>query len=49
VEDSFRLHTDIARAAGADEEQIRAVLRLVAEFAIGKAWRAFTALQTYLA
>lgn len=44
LEDSFRLHLDLAREHGAGEEQIRAVLLLVAEFGIAKAWRAYTVL-----
>lgn len=44
LEDSFRLHLDLAREHGAGQEQIRAVLLLVAEFGIAKAWRAYTVL-----
>jgi 4-carboxymuconolactone decarboxylase len=44
LEDSFALHIDLATAAGAREENIRAVLLLVAEYGIAKSWRAFRAM-----
>ena len=44
LDDSFALHVDLALAAGAGREQIRAVLLLVAEYGIAKAWRAYKAL-----
>jgi 4-carboxymuconolactone decarboxylase len=44
LDESFALHVDVAIAAGASDEQIRAVLLLVAEYGIAKAWRAFRAL-----
>jgi 4-carboxymuconolactone decarboxylase len=44
LDESFALHVDLATAAGASEEQIRAVLLLVAEYGIAKAWRAYRAL-----
>jgi 4-carboxymuconolactone decarboxylase len=44
LDESFSLHIDLAVAAGAGHEQIRAVLLLVAEYGIAKAWRAFRAL-----
>lgn len=47
LEESFRLHVELARTHGADDEQIRAVLLLVAEFGIAKAWRAYSALQRF--
>lgn len=40
----FALHVDLAVEAGAGEQQIRAVLLLVAEFGIAKAWQAYRAL-----
>jgi 4-carboxymuconolactone decarboxylase len=40
----FALHVALALAAGAGEAQVRAVLLLVAEYGIGKAWRAYRAL-----
>jgi alkylhydroperoxidase/carboxymuconolactone decarboxylase family protein YurZ len=49
LDDSFRLHIDIARTSGAADEQIRAVLRLLAEYSIEKTRRAFAALTEYLA
>lgn len=42
LEESFRLHVNIARSHGAGEEQIRAGILLVAEFGLAKAWRAPT-------
>ena len=42
--ESFLLHVDLAVAAGAGDEQVRAVLLLVAEYGMAKAWRAFRAL-----
>ncbi|MCH9666308.1 MAG: carboxymuconolactone decarboxylase family protein [Actinomycetia bacterium] len=45
LEDSFRLHVELARAHGSDDDAIRAVLLLVAEFGVSKAWRAYAALQ----
>ncbi|MBW8711276.1 MAG: carboxymuconolactone decarboxylase family protein, partial [Mycobacterium sp.] len=44
LDESFSLHIDLARAAGAGDEQVRAVLLLVAEYGIAKAWRAYRAL-----
>lgn len=44
LEDSFRLHLELAREHGAGEEQVRAVLLLVAEFGIAKTWRAYIVL-----
>jgi 4-carboxymuconolactone decarboxylase len=44
LDESFRFHVDLALQAGASEEQVRAVLLLVAEFGIAKAWRAYRAL-----
>jgi 4-carboxymuconolactone decarboxylase len=44
LDESFTLHVDMAIAAGAADEQIRAVLLLVAEYGIAKAWRAFRAI-----
>jgi 4-carboxymuconolactone decarboxylase len=44
LDESFALHVDRAVAAGASDEQIRAVLLLVAEYGIAKAWRAFRVL-----
>jgi alkylhydroperoxidase/carboxymuconolactone decarboxylase family protein YurZ len=44
LDESFALHIDLAYAAGAGDEQVRAVLLLVAEYGIAKAWRAFRAL-----
>jgi 4-carboxymuconolactone decarboxylase len=44
LDESFTLHIDLAFAAGAGDEQVRAVVLLVAEFGIAKSWRAFRAL-----
>ncbi len=44
----FRLHVDLALNSGASQEQVRAVLRFLAEFGMAKAWRAFQALVKYL-
>jgi alkylhydroperoxidase/carboxymuconolactone decarboxylase family protein YurZ len=44
LDESFRLHVDLALGDGADVAQVRAVLLLVAEFGIAKAWRAYRAL-----
>ncbi len=48
LDDSFALHLDIALSHGAEIEQIRAVLLLVAEFGITKSWRAYRALRDTL-
>lgn len=47
LDESFMLHVDLALAAGAEEEQVRAVLLLVAEYGIAKAWRAYRALAAH--
>jgi 4-carboxymuconolactone decarboxylase len=44
LDESFSLHIDLASAAGAGDEQVRAVLLLVAEYGIAKSWRAYRAL-----
>ena len=44
LDESFALHVELARAAGAGRDQIRAVLLLVAEYGMAKAWRAYVAL-----
>ncbi len=44
LDDSLRMHVELALGNGAAEEQIRAVLLLVAEFGIAKAWRAYQAI-----
>jgi 4-carboxymuconolactone decarboxylase len=46
LDQSFSLHIKLAMAAGADDVQVRAVLLLVAEYGIAKAWRAYRALST---
>lgn len=43
----FRMHIDMAEAAGMEREQIRAILRFMAEFTLPKAWEAFQALVSY--
>jgi len=47
LDESFALHVGLALAAGAGIEQVRAVLLLVAEFGIAKAWRAYRALAAH--
>ena len=44
LDESFSLHVDLALAAGAGQEQIRAVLLLVAEYGVATSWRAHRAL-----
>ncbi|WP_232021887.1 carboxymuconolactone decarboxylase family protein [Mycobacterium basiliense] len=44
LDESFALHVELAVAAGAGREQVKAVLLLVAEFGIAKSWRAYRAL-----
>jgi 4-carboxymuconolactone decarboxylase len=44
LEESLALHAELATAAGAGRDQINAVVLLVAEFGIAKAWRAYRAL-----
>lgn len=44
LDESFDLHVAIAISHGARMEQVRAVLLLVAEFGMAKAWRAYEAL-----
>jgi alkylhydroperoxidase/carboxymuconolactone decarboxylase family protein YurZ len=46
LDESFSLHIDLALAAGATDEQVRAVLLLVAEYGVAKSWRAYRALIT---
>jgi 4-carboxymuconolactone decarboxylase len=41
LDESFALHVNLATAAGAGREQINAVLLLVAEYGMAKAWRAY--------
>lgn len=48
LDGSFRLHVDLALKSGASQEQVRAVLRFLAEFSMAKAWRAFQELAKYL-
>jgi alkylhydroperoxidase/carboxymuconolactone decarboxylase family protein YurZ len=49
LDDSLRLHVNLALSSGAGEAQVRAVILQVAEFGIDKAWRAFSALSEILA
>lgn len=44
LDESFALHVQLALGAGASEEQVRAVLLIVAEYGIAKSWRAYAAL-----
>jgi len=41
LDESLALHVDLARAAGAGREQLHAVVFLVAEYGMTKAWRAY--------
>ncbi|OBH16143.1 dehydrogenase [Mycolicibacter sinensis] len=44
LDESFALHVELAEAAGAGPGQINAVLLLVAEYGMAKAWRAYRTL-----
>jgi 4-carboxymuconolactone decarboxylase len=48
LDESLHLHVDLALRNGASGEQIRAVVLLVAEFGIAKAWAAYRALEEVL-
>lgn len=48
LDESLRMHVELALGNGAEAEQIRAVLLLVAEFGIAKAWQAYRALSEIL-
>jgi 4-carboxymuconolactone decarboxylase len=48
LDDSLRLHLDLALTNGAGEEQARAVLLLLSEFGLAKTWRAYSALNRIL-
>lgn len=41
LDESFALHVDLAQAAGAGPDVVDAVLLLVAEYGMAKAWRAY--------
>ncbi len=45
----FRMHLDLALASGATREQVRDVLRFLAEFGAPKVWRALAAFDEYTA
>jgi 4-carboxymuconolactone decarboxylase len=47
LDESFRLHVDLALGDGAEAAQIRAVLLLVAEYGVTKSWRAYCALSEF--
>jgi 4-carboxymuconolactone decarboxylase len=47
LDESFRLHVELALGHGAEMAQVRAVILLVAEFGIAKAWRAYRALSEF--
>lgn len=49
LDEPFALHLELARRAGAGQEQIRQVITLVSEYGISRAWRAFRALEADLA
>ncbi|GHO95757.1 hypothetical protein KSF_058050 [Reticulibacter mediterranei] len=44
---SFQAHVDLALQAGASREDLRAVVRFLAEFGLSKAWRAMDVLNNY--
>jgi alkylhydroperoxidase/carboxymuconolactone decarboxylase family protein YurZ len=48
LEETLRIHIGRARGAGAEADDIRAVLRFTTQFGVTKAWRAFRALDTHL-
>jgi len=48
LDESFRMHVDLALEHGAGEEQVRAVLLLVSEYGIAKSWRAYAALDAHV-
>lgn len=48
LEESFALHLDLAGAAGADAAAVRTVLLILAEYGLGRAWRAYRAAQRHL-
>jgi alkylhydroperoxidase/carboxymuconolactone decarboxylase family protein YurZ len=49
LDETFRIHTNRALGAGASHDDVRAVLRFNAQFGATKAWRAWRALNAYLA
>jgi alkylhydroperoxidase/carboxymuconolactone decarboxylase family protein YurZ len=49
LDETFRIHTNRALGAGASHDDVRAVLRFSAQFGATKAWRAWRALNAYLA
>jgi len=44
LDESFRLHVGLALDSGAGEQQVRAVLLLLAELGVARSWRAYRAL-----
>ena len=48
LDESFQAHVDLALQSGASREDLRAVVRFLAEFGLPKAWRALQALNSYL-
>jgi alkylhydroperoxidase/carboxymuconolactone decarboxylase family protein YurZ len=49
LDETFRLHTSRALGAGASHDDVRAVLRFIAQFGATKVWRAWIALNAHLA
>ncbi|EIV92501.1 carboxymuconolactone decarboxylase family protein [Frankia sp. QA3] len=49
LEETFQLHVGRALGSGASHEDLRAVLRFNAQFGVTRAWRAWKALNAYLA
>jgi 4-carboxymuconolactone decarboxylase len=48
LDESFQVHVDLALQSGASREDLRAVVRFLAEFGIPRAWRALQALDRHL-
>lgn len=49
LDETFRIHTNRALGAGASPDDVRAVLRFIAQFGATRVWRAWTALNAHLA
>ena len=49
LDETFRIHTSRALGAGASHDDVRAVLRFIAQFGATKVWRAWIALNAHLA
>jgi alkylhydroperoxidase/carboxymuconolactone decarboxylase family protein YurZ len=49
LDETFRIHTSRALGAGVSHDDVRAVLRFIAQFGATRVWRAWTALNAHLA